>query len=147
MKAMYSSHDTTDWKETAMTTMALAAGAERVPDTVRPWLRIEGLAAFLAGLAIYATAGGDWLWFLPLLLLPDLSMVGYLGGPALGSFTYNLVHNWAVGLALLGAGLALGAGPLVIVGAVLVAHVGLDRLAGYGLKHVEGFKDTHLQRA
>ena len=34
-----------------------------------------------------------------------------------------------------------------IAGAILVAHVGMDRLAGYGLKHTSGFKDTHMQRA
>jgi hypothetical protein len=30
---------------------------------------------------------------------------------------------------------------------VLIGHVGMDRLVGYGLKHPSGFKDTHLQRA
>ena len=118
-----------------------------IPDTVRLWLRLEGLAAFVAGGAIYAAQGGEWLWFLPLLLLPDLAMVGYAGGRALGAFTYNLVHNWALGLAILGLGVVLQSTPLVIGGAILVAHVGMDRLAGYGLKHNAGFKDTHLQRA
>jgi hypothetical protein len=36
---------------------------------------------------------------------------------------------------------------LTLAGVVLVAHVGMDRLAGYGLKHPSGFKDTHMQRA
>ena len=73
--------------------------------TVRGWLRLEGAAAFIAGLALYGWLGGPWLFVLPLLLLPDLSAVGYLRSPRLGAFTYNIVHNWALGLAVLGVGL------------------------------------------
>jgi hypothetical protein len=118
-----------------------------VPDTVRPLLRLEGLAMLVAGVVAWDRLGGDWLWLVPLLLLPDLSMVGYLAGPALGSLTYNLVHNWALGLGLLGIGLAWGIPVAALAGALLIAHVGMDRLAGYGLKHPDSFKDTHMQRA
>ena len=38
---------------------------------VRTWLRLEGLAAFAAGLALFAASGGNWLFLVPLLLLPD----------------------------------------------------------------------------
>jgi hypothetical protein len=117
------------------------------PDSVRFWLRIEGLAAFVAGFALYASSGGEWPWFFALLLVPDLSMAGYAAGPTPGALVYNAVHNWAVGLAIVGLGLAVGATPLVLAGAILVAHVGMDRVAGYGLKHPTGFRDTHLQRA
>jgi hypothetical protein len=27
---------------------------------------------------------------------------------------------------------------------ILVAHIAADRALGYGLKHMSGFKDTHL---
>jgi len=97
-------------------------------------------------LAIYGSVDGSWPLLIPLLLLPDLSLLGFVGGPRLGSLTYNLVHNWVIGLAALGAGWALESTPLVLVGAVLVAHVGADRLLGYGLKYPTAFKDTHLQR-
>lgn len=130
-----------------MTTAISKARDRAMPDTVRPWLHLEGAAALVAGVLIYLRLGGDWLWLVPLLLVPDVSMVGYLAGPGVGSVTYNLVHNWAAGLAVLGVGLSLDAAPLAIVGAILIAHVGMDRLAGYGLKHPTGFKDTHLQRA
>jgi hypothetical protein len=112
--------------------------------TVRGWLRIEGAAAFVAGLALYGWLGGPWLLVLPLLLLPDVSAVGYLRGPRLGAFTYNVVHNWAFGLGLLGVGLALGAVPISVLGAVFIAHVGMDRAVGYGLKLTTSFRDTHL---
>jgi hypothetical protein len=120
---------------------------EGIPDTVRIWLHLEGGAFFIAGVIAYARLGGDLIWLIPLLLLPDLSMIGYVRGPALGAFTYDLVHNWAVGLAVLGLGLLWSSTPLELTGVVLIAHVGMDRLAGYGLKHTTGFKDTHMQRA
>lgn len=118
-----------------------------MPDTVRLWLHVEGAAALIAGAALYHAVGGDWLWFIPLLLVPDVSIAAYVTGPVTGAFVYNLVHNWAVALALIGIGMWLGSAGVEIAGAVLGAHVGMDRLAGYGLKHTSGFKDTHLQRA
>ena len=113
---------------------------------MRGWLRLEGVAAFVAGLAIYGWLGGPWLIVLPLLLVPDASAIGYLRGPRLGAFTYNVVHNWALGLALLGIGLAIDNAPIAIAGAVLIAHVGMDRALGYGLKLPTSFRDTHLGR-
>jgi hypothetical protein len=114
--------------------------------SVRGWLRLEGLAAFIAGLAVYGWLGAPWLLVIPLLLLPDVSAIGYLRGPRLGAFTYNVVHNWAAGLAVLGLGLALDATPVTILGAILIAHVGMDRTVGYGLKLSSSFHDTHLGR-
>jgi Domain of unknown function (DUF4260) len=114
--------------------------------TVRGWLRLEGAAAFIAGLALYGWLGGPWLAVVPLLLLPDLAAVGYLRGPRLGALTYNVVHNWAAGLILLGIGLAASVTPVAILGAVFIAHVGMDRAVGYGLKLASSFQDTHLGR-
>jgi hypothetical protein len=110
----------------------------------RIWLRLEGLAGLVAGVVGYRAAGGDLLWIVPLLLLVDASMVGYLAGPRPGAILYNLAHNWLTGLAVLGAGLWLVALPLQLAGWVLIAHVSGDRLAGYGLKYPTAFGDTHL---
>jgi hypothetical protein len=114
--------------------------------TVRGWLRLEGLAASIAGLVVYGQLGGPWLAVVPLLLLPDLSAVGYLRGPRVGALTYNAVHNWATGLALLGIGLVTGVTLVAILGAVFITHVGMDRTVGYGLKLPSSFQDTHLGR-
>lgn len=116
------------------------------PPSTRAWLRAEGLAAFVAGLAIFIAAGGPWLLAVPLLLVPDASAVGYLRGPRLGAFTYNLVHNWAIGLTVLGVGAWTGIAWVTLTGAILVAHVGMDRAAGYGLKLPTSFQETHLGR-
>jgi hypothetical protein len=81
-----------------------------------------------------------------LLLVPDVSMVGYLRSPKLGALTYNLIHNWATGLAVLGIGLWLPSFPVAVAGAVVIAHIGMDRALGYGLKLQSAFQDTHLGR-
>ena len=93
-----------------------------------------------------AGSAGHGCWSIPLLLLPDLSAVGYLRGPRLGAFTYNLVHNWAFGLGVLGARPGVGQHAARDPGAVSIAHVGMDRAVGYGLKLPTSFHDTHLGR-
>ena len=113
---------------------------------VRTWLRLEGLAAFAAGLAIFGATGGNWLFIIPLLLVPDVSAAGYLAGPRVGTFTYNAIHNWVPGIAVLALGAWLASPAVVLAGAVLVAHVGMDRAVGYGLKLPSSFHDTHLGR-
>jgi hypothetical protein len=109
-------------------------------------LRAEAVALFVAGVVAYLQLGGEPWWLLLLLLVPDVSMLGYLGGPRLGAVTYNLVHNLVIGLAALAIGWFAAIAPLALAGAVLVAHVGMDRSLGYGLKLPTDFKDTHLGR-
>ncbi|MDQ6795098.1 MAG: DUF4260 domain-containing protein [Chloroflexota bacterium] len=123
-----------------------AAANGHVEGAPRRWLQLEGAAGLIAGLWVYGAVGGNWLLAVPLLLLPDISMVGYLRDPRLGALTYNVVHNWAVALAVLGGGVLLSAVPLELAGAILIAHVGGDRLLGYGLKYPTAFGDTHLGR-
>ncbi|HEX7067562.1 MAG TPA: DUF4260 domain-containing protein [Candidatus Limnocylindria bacterium] len=109
-------------------------------------LRAEAVALFVGGTVAYLALGGHALWLIPLLLAPDLSMIGYLGGPRLGAVTYNAVHNLVLAVALLLAGWYLVGGLVAQVGAVLIAHVGMDRALGYGLKLPTEFRDTHLGR-
>ena len=71
---------------------------------VRTWLRLEGLAASPAGLALFGAERRQLAVPVPLLLLPDVSAAGFLAGPRIGTFTYNLVHNWVPGLVALGIG-------------------------------------------
>jgi hypothetical protein len=137
---------------TATTPTLIADGSIRssvsgmTQGAVRSWLRLEGLAAFGAGLALFGASGGSWLLFVPLILLPDVSAVGYLAGPRVGSFTYNLLHNWGSGIVALGLGAWLASPAVMLVAAILIAHVGMDRAVGYGLKLPSSFQDTHLGR-
>ena len=109
-------------------------------------LRAEAVALFIGGVVAYLALDGHPLWLVPLLLAPDLSMIGYLGGPRLGAVTYNAVHNLVLAVALLLVGWFLVGGLLAQLGAALVAHVGMDRALGYGLKLPTDFRDTHLGR-
>lgn len=109
-------------------------------------LRAEQVAIFATGVVLWLVNGGPPLLLIPALLAPDLSMVGYLRGPALGAITYNAVHHLVLALALLGLGAWLAMGWLLLAGAVLLAHVGMDRALGYGLKLPTDFRDTHLGR-
>jgi len=69
-----------------------------------------------------------------------------LRGSRPGAITYNLVHNLAMALIVLAIGWFAAIAPLALAGAILVAHVGMDRSLGYGLKLPTDFKDTHLGR-
>ena len=109
-------------------------------------LRAESVAIFIAGVVLFLQLNGNALWLLPLLLAPDASMVGYVGGPRLGAVTYNVVHNLVTALAAVAVGWFVPIAPLALAGAILLAHVGMDRSLGYGLKLPADFKDTHLGR-
>src|SRR5580765_98250 len=116
------------------------------PAWIRPWLRVEGLAVLAAGLAGFLFLGLPWWAFLLLLIVPDVSMIGYVRGPRIGAIVYNVAHDLVTGAALVGLGLALGSVPLAAIGAIFVAHSGMDRMMGYGLKLPSSFQDTHLGR-
>jgi len=115
-------------------------------DLPRRLLRIEGLAVFVAALVLYFDAGYGWLLLVLLALAPDLSMLGYLGGPRVGALTYDLVHTYIGPLALGVAGVVGEADVAMQLALIWAAHIGADRLLGYGLKYPSAFKDTHLQR-
>jgi len=123
-----------------------AIGLDATTPWVRRWLRAEGIAALVGGAAAWLVVGGEWWWFAILLLAPDVSMAGYLRGPHAGAITYNIVHNWATGGLVLAVGLALNVPGLALTGVLLIAHTGLDRALGYGLKYPTAFQDTHLGR-
>jgi hypothetical protein len=110
----------------------------------RLWLRAEGLTLFATALLLYATTHQPW-WLVPaVILLPDLFMVGYLGGSRLGAAVYNVGHSYPLPALMSLAGLA-GHHPLVLaLGLLWLAHIGMDRLAGFGLKYDSGFQRTHL---
>lgn len=119
---------------------------ENTTPWVRRWLRAEGLAGLALGWLAWQSQGGELLGFVVFLLGPDLSAAGYLGGNHLGAITYNIAHNWFVGGLVLGLGWWFAVPMLTMAGAILVAHTGIDRVLGYGLKYPTSFQDTHLGR-
>lgn len=113
---------------------------------VRFILRLEGMVVFGLSAYGYGVADGKWGWFLVLFLVPDLSMLGYLANPRLGSRIYNLVHTYVTAAVLLGVGWVVHFPTALLAGLLLTAHIGIDRSLGFGLKYPTAFKDTHLQR-
>jgi len=113
-----------------------------VTGAVRNWLRLEGLAALLMAVLLYARADYSWLLFAILFLLPDLSFVAYRAGPRVGAMAYNAMHTYAIPL-LLAIALLL-AGASLAVPLIWIAHIGMDRALAYGLKNPTGFGSTHL---
>lgn len=112
----------------------------------RHFLRIEGLAALGIALGTYFELGGP-LWLLAVLALaPDVSMLGYLAGPRIGALSYNVFHTYTVPIVLGGVGFWADVPLAVLVAAVWVGHIGVDRVVGFGLKYETGFEDTHLSK-
>jgi hypothetical protein len=109
-------------------------------------LRLEGATFFLGAIALYASHGGSGLLFVLLILAPDLSMLGYLANPRLGSYTYNAAHFYAMPALLAALALAVQWPLGVQLALIWFAHISMDRMVGYGLKYPTDFKDTHLQR-
>lgn len=112
----------------------------------RVLLHVEGAAVFFAATLVYFRLGWPWWAFLLFLLAPDLSAVGYLFGTRTGSITYNLAHTTAWPIAIGVVGWWLGWTWSAPVALIWLAHIGMDRMIGYGLKYPEGFRGTHLER-
>lgn len=109
-------------------------------------LRLEGAATLAAASIAYAALHGGWALFAALFLVPDLSMLGYLAGRRVGAACYNAGHSIIAPALLAGLGAALSAHALLPLACIWLAHVGFDRLLGYGLKYGTSFGDTHLGR-
>ena len=109
-------------------------------------LRLEGAAVFGASIALYLHSDFSVVALLLLFLAPDLSLLGYLAGPRAGAATYNAVHTelWPIVIAALGV--LADASLLTQVALIWLAHIGIDRVLGYGLKYPTAFEDTHLGR-
>jgi len=108
-------------------------------------LRIEGSIVLALSLLLYRENHFSWWLFVALLLAPDLSMIGYLAGTKSGAIAYNLVHTLTGPLLLVGYSVATAHSRLLPYGLIWTAHIGLDRMLGFGLKYPTRFNDTHLQ--
>lgn len=109
-------------------------------------LRLEGAAVFVGAVVLYFHADYAWWLFVALLLAPDLSAVGYLFGPRIGAAVYDFGHLEVFPIALGVVGVVADSGVCLKLALIWLAHIGMDRALGYGLKYPSGFKDTHIQR-
>ncbi|KXK27001.1 MAG: hypothetical protein TR69_WS6001001025 [candidate division WS6 bacterium OLB20] len=107
-------------------------------------LKSEEAFLFLLGILLFHLGGFAW-WLFPLLLLvPDMSMLGYLAGDRNGAALYNTFHNRSAAVLLYITGKLSGLQLPELMGIILFSHIAMDRFFGFGLKRISGFKDTHL---
>jgi Domain of unknown function (DUF4260) len=125
-----------------------------VAEAPRLILRGEGLALWAGATAGLALTGlSRWLYE-ALVLAPDLSLAAYGAGPRLGAMVYgamvygamvyNAFHSTIGPAVLAELGLIAETTALLGIAAVWGAHIGFDRMVGYGLKYATGFGDIHL---
>jgi hypothetical protein len=110
----------------------------------RPLLRLEGAAVLIVSLFSYYLSHGSWLPFALLFLVPDLSMLGYAANVRVGTITYSAVHTYVGPLVLAGYSFGSNRSAIFWLSLIWIAHIGLDRMLGFGLKYPTRFNDTHL---
>jgi hypothetical protein len=113
---------------------------------VRTLLRLEGIVLFAGMTMLYALWDGSWWVYAILFLAPDLSFAAYLAGPKAGAIIYNAAHTYLGPMALMTLGFATAAPLTLSIAMIWLAHIGIDRALGYGLKYQAGFAFTHLGR-
>lgn len=101
---------------------------------LRWWYRAEGLAVFVAALVLYFQVDGVWWLLLVLALAPDLSALGFVAGPRVGSLTYNLAHTYVGPVALATIALVTDWRLGLQLALIWLAHIGIDRAVGYTLR-------------
>jgi hypothetical protein len=109
-------------------------------------LQIEGGAVLPGAGIFYHQLHGSWLWFALLFLIPDFTMLGYAANRKVGAVFYNLGHTYTAPFLVLSILWLCGQTSSSWLMLIWFAHIGFDRLLGYGLKYETAFKDTHLQR-
>ena len=92
--------------------MSTEAHAAHQPGCVeglpRLFLGLESGAVAIAAITAFSRTGQSWWLFAGLILMPDLSMLAYLGGPRWGALVYNAAHIYAGPLALGAAAFLVG---------------------------------------
>ena len=107
-------------------------------------LKLEELAMLILGIYVFSLLNYAWWWFLVLLLVPDIGMLGYLVNNKFGTYLYNVFHHKGIAIVIYLLGCYAQLDVLKLIGIILFSHASMDRLFGYGLKLAEGFKHTHL---
>ncbi len=108
------------------------------------WIRADGVAMLVAALWAMTATHGSWAWFFALLLLPDVSMSGYLFGRRAGAVVYNTGHMYTGPVVLLAIGLTRQSSFTTTAALSWIAHIALDQVLGYGLKLPTMFEHTVL---
>ncbi len=115
-----------------------------VSGTPRLVLRLEALAVLIASVTGYASLGESWVLFGVALLLPDVAIIAYSAGPRVGAAVYNAFHSYLAPAMLATCAHFTSSAMLWALSLIWIAHIGMDRALGLGLKFASAFRDTHL---
>ncbi|RSK41877.1 DUF4260 domain-containing protein [Mangrovimonas spongiae] len=107
-------------------------------------IKIEELFMLILSIYMFSILPFSWWWFLVLILLPDIGMLGYLVNTKVGAVCYNICHHKGIAIAIYLLGIWWHSDVLRLVGVIIFGHASLDRIFGYGLKYLDNFKHTHL---
>ena len=107
-------------------------------------IKLEELVKLIACYLLSLKIGFSFWIFFAWLLVPDISMLGYLISTKIGAFTYNFFHHQGVAIIVLMVGFYMANANIEFVGLILLGHSSMDRVFGYGLKYPDSFKHTHL---
>jgi len=113
---------------------------------LRKIISLEYVIALIITVFFYGHLDFSWLYFMVFLLLPDITMIGYLLNPKIGAVFYNIGHSFVLPALLLVIGFLMSSSILLMIALIWLAHIFLDRALGYGLKYEEAFQKTHLQQ-
>lgn len=109
-------------------------------------LKLEEAGQLLLSVILFNQLDYAWWVFPACILLPDLSMIGYIVNTKTGAGVYNFFHHKLVAIIILALGYGLNNSLLILSGVILFGHSAMDRIFGYGLKYTDSFKNTHLGR-
>jgi len=109
-------------------------------------IQTENAIFFALTFIIYSHFDFSLLLFFGLLLVPDITMLGYLANPKVGARIYNIGHSFILPTIILLSYFLIQADILLIIAFIWYAHIFMDRAIGYGLKYPHSFKETHLQK-
>ncbi|HBT73816.1 MAG TPA: DUF4260 domain-containing protein [Lysinibacillus sp.] len=113
---------------------------------LRKIISLEYVIALIITVFFYGHLDFSWLYFMVFLLLPDITMIGYLLNPKIGAVFYNIGHSFVLPALLLVIDFMMSSSISLMVALIWLAHIFLDRALGYGLKYEEAFQKTHLQQ-
>ncbi len=107
-------------------------------------LKFEELGMFCLTLFLFNLLGYSWWLFLLFILVPDISMLGYLINLKIGAVLYNIFHHKGLAVLIYLIGSYLFNYTLIFIGLIIFGHSSIDRFLGFGLKYSDAFKHTHL---
>jgi hypothetical protein len=107
-------------------------------------LKSEEALLFFLSLYVFHLLTFSWNWYFVFILIPDISMLGYLVNTKIGAHAYNFAHHKGLAVIVFLVGIIFQITELQFTGLILFSHSSMDRIFGYGLKFTDSFQNTHL---